>query len=192
MVNKQLWCVHLGWMLIWGGKQRILVCAFRLEAHLGRYRKNYAVCIQAGSLFGVVKKELWSVYLGCKLIWGGTERNLTCALRLEVHLVKYRKNFGVCIQARRSFGVVKEEFCSVHLGWKLIWGGTERILLCAFRLEAHLGRYRKKFGVCIQAGSSFGEVQKELWCVHLGWKLIWGGKERILECAFRLEANLGW
>ena len=79
----------------------------------------------------------------------------------------------------------------MHLGWKLIPGGTERTLECAFGLEAHSERYRKSFGVCIQAGSSFGEAQKELWSVHLGWKLIRRGIGRALECAFRLEANAG-
>ena len=79
----------------------------------------------------------------------------------------------------------------MHFGWKLIRGGTGRALECAFRLEAHLGRYRKSFGVCILAGSSFGEVQEELWNAHLGWKLIRGGIGRALECALRLETHSG-
>ena len=97
-----------------GGTERTLECAFRLEAHLGRYRKNFGVCISAGSSFGT-----------------------------------NRKKFGVCVSAGSSFVEVQKELWSVHLGWKLNWGGTERTLECAFRLEAHFGRYRKNFGVCI-------------------------------------------
>jgi len=89
------------------------------------------------------------VHLGRKLFWGGTERTLECAFRVGTHLGRYRKNFGVCILAGSSFGEVQKEFWVMNLGWELIWLGTERTFEFAFRLEAHLGRYRKSFGLCI-------------------------------------------
>jgi hypothetical protein len=90
-----------------------------------------------------------------------------------------------------SLGEVQRKIWCVHAGWKLISGGTERTFKCACRLETHYGNYRENFVVCMQAGSSLGEVQRELWSVHLSWKLSRGGTERTLVCACRLENQLG-